>query len=122
MSQVSRQVRVRFWRAVILTAVVALTSSAAIAQSLYGTIVGVVKDPQGGTVPGATVTIVNKETNLTKETTTDANGAFNITNVLPGPYDVKVTLQGFRESVRKDVPVTIDQVSRVTVATCKSAR
>jgi hypothetical protein len=94
---------------------VALTSSAAIAQSLYGSIVGVVKDPQGGTVPGATVTIVNKETNLTKETTTDANGSFNINNVLPGPYDVKVTLQGFRESVRKDVPVTIDQVSRVTV-------
>jgi hypothetical protein len=115
-SQLSGQVRTRFWRAVILmAAVVVLTASAAIAQSLYGTIVGVVKDPQGGTVPGATVTIVNKETNLTKETTTDANGAFSINNVLPGPYDVKVTLQGFRESVRRDVPVTIDQISRVTV-------
>jgi hypothetical protein len=94
---------------------VALTASAAIAQILYGGIVGVVKDPQGGTVPGATVTIVNKETNLTKETTTDSEGAFNVTNVLPGPYDVKVTLQGFRESLRKDVPVTIGQIARVSV-------
>ena len=66
-------------------------------------------------MPGATVTIVNKETNLTKETTTDADGAFSVNNVLPGPYDVKVTLQGFRESVRTDVPVTIGQIARVTV-------
>jgi hypothetical protein len=94
----------------------ALTASAGIAQILYGSIVGVVKDPQGGTVPGATVTIVNKETNLTKETTTDADGAFTVNNVLPGPYDVKVTLQGFRESIRRDVPVTIGQIARVTVA------
>jgi len=106
----------RSWRVAVLAAVtVALTASAAIAQILYGSIVGVVRDPQGGVVPGATVTVVNKDTNLTKETTTDADGAFNVTNVLPGPYDVKVTLQGFRESVRKDVPVTIGQIARVTV-------
>jgi hypothetical protein len=99
-----------------MSAVLALTASAAAAQILYGSVTGVVKDPQGGNVPGATVVIVNKETNLTKETTTDADGAFSILNVLPGPYDVKVTLQGFRESVRRDVPVTIGQMSRVTVA------
>jgi hypothetical protein len=94
----------------------ALTASAGIAQILYGSIVGVVKDPQGGTVPGAVVTVVNKETNLTKETTTDADGSFTVNNLLPGPYDVKVALQGFRESVRRDVPVTIGQIARVTVA------
>jgi hypothetical protein len=101
--------------ATLMTAMLALTASASFAQILYGSIVGVVKDPQGATVPGATVTIVNKETNLTKEAVTDAEGAFNIVNVAPGPYDVKASLQGFRESVRRDVPVTIGQISRVTV-------
>ena len=106
----------RGWRVVVpLLLAITLTSSAAGAQILYGSVVGVVKDPQGATVPGATVTIVNKETNLTKETTTDSEGTFNVVNVLPGPYDVKVTLQGFHESVRKDVPVTIGQIARVTV-------
>ena len=67
------------------------------AQILYGSIVGVVKDAQGGGVPGATVTIVNKETNLTRDTVTNAEGGYNLTNVLPGPYDVKVSLTGFRK-------------------------
>jgi Carboxypeptidase regulatory-like domain/TonB dependent receptor-like, beta-barrel len=116
-SQVSRQVRNRFWHAFVLfSAALALTASAAVAQNLYGGITGVVKDPQGGTVPGATVTVINKDTNLTKETVTDADGAFIVNNLGAGPYDVKVTLQGFRESVRRDVPVAIGQIARVTVA------
>jgi hypothetical protein len=99
--------------ALLLVLGLSITATPVIAQILYGSVVGVVKDPQGGTVPGATVTITNTETNLTKETTTDAQGAFNITNVLPGPYNVKVVLQGFRENIRSNVPVTIGQISRV---------
>ena len=76
----------------------ALVSVPAHAQILYGSIIGVVKDAQGGDVPGATVTIVNKETNLTRETVTDARGRLHADNVLAGPYDVKVSLQGFREA------------------------
>ena len=66
------------------------------AQILYGSIVGVVKDAQGGGVPGATITVVNKDTNLTRDTVTNAEGGYNLTNVLPGPYDVKVTLPRFK--------------------------
>jgi hypothetical protein len=94
---------------------IALTASAAVAQILYGSIVGVVKDPQGGTVPGATVTIVNKETNLTREAVTDAQGAYTFNNVAAGSYDVKTSLQGFRENVRAGVPVSIGEISRVEV-------
>ena len=83
------------------------------AQILYGSIVGVVKDAQGAVVPGATITIVSQETNLTRETTADAQGNYSIGNVLPGRYDVKISLQGFREAVRTGVPVTIGQISRV---------
>ena len=78
MNQVFRQLRSRFWRAAILMCVtLALTASAAFAQSLYGSITGVVKDPQGGTVPGATVTVINKDTNLTREAVSDAEGYFH---------------------------------------------
>jgi hypothetical protein len=99
----------------VLLAVVALTltASSAGAQILYGSITGVAKDAQGASIPGATVTIVNKETNLTRDAVSGADGTFTLNNVLPGPYDVKVSLTGFREAIRTNVPVTIGQISRV---------
>ena len=79
----------------LTVASLALVSVPANAQILYGSITGVVKDAQGATVPGATVTAVNNETNLTRDTVTNAEGVYTLTNVLPGPYDVKVSLPGF---------------------------
>ena len=90
-----------------------LSVTPAISQVLYGSVVGVVKDSQGATVPGATVTIVNKETNLIRDTISNSEGAFSLINVPPGTYDVKFSLSGFREGVRVNVPVTIGQISRV---------
>ena len=102
-----------------LVAVLALLSFALApgvrAQVLYGSVVGAVKDAQGAAVPAATVVITNKDTNLTRETVTGPEGDYTLTNVLPGQYDVKVTLSGFREFLRTNVPVTAGQISRVDV-------
>ncbi len=40
-------------------------------------------------------------------------GAYSVTNVLAGRYDVKITLQSFKESVKTGVPVSVNEVSRV---------
>ena len=55
-----------------------LSATPAISQVLYGSVVGAVKDAQGASVPGATVTIVNKDTNLTRETVTSADGTYSM--------------------------------------------
>ena len=99
----------------VVTLTLGLHSAPALAQILYGSVVGSVKDPQGAFIPGVAVTITNTETGLTRETVTDAQGTYNLVNVLPGPYDVKASLQGFREAVRSNVPVTIGQIARVDV-------
>ena len=90
-----------------------LGAAPAAAQLLYGGLVGSVIDAQGAVVPGARVTIVNTDTNFTRETTTDAQGAYSFANIQAGPYVVKVALQGFREAVRSAVPVRVGQISRV---------
>ena len=59
--------------------------------------------------------IVNKDTNLTRDTITSADGAYSLVNVVPGAYDVKISLTGFRDGLRSNVPVTIGQISRVDV-------
>src|SRR6185503_16750773 len=78
----------------LTTLCLGLTATSATAQILYGNVVGVVKDSTGAFIPGATVTIVNKDTNLTKEAVTNGEGSYSLINLLPGPYDVKVALTG----------------------------
>jgi hypothetical protein len=87
--------------------------SAARAQVLYGSIVGNVQDSSGAALPGATVSIMSKETNLERTGVTNETGGFTFTNVQAGLYDVKVSMQGFKEYVQSDVPVTVNTVSRV---------
>jgi hypothetical protein len=115
---VSQLIRRSVCRLLVAGAALAAVTLPAIpvhAQILYGSIVGTVTDAQGGKVPGATVTITNKETNLTRDIATDGEGNYSFTNVLAGPYDVKVALTGFREALRTNVPVTIGQISRVDI-------
>ena len=66
------------------------------AQDLYGSVVGVVKDSQGGVLPGAAVVLINRNTGLKREATTNTEGGYTFANVLGGAYDVRVTMAGFR--------------------------
>ena len=49
----------------------------ALAQVLYGSILGDVKDASGASMPGVAVVVTNKNTSLTREAVTDQAGRFN---------------------------------------------
>ncbi|MPY88211.1 MAG: hypothetical protein GEU99_09830 [Luteitalea sp.] len=85
------------------------------AQVLYGGLVGSVIDSSGAPVPGATVTATNRQTGLVLEAVSNEAGTYRITNIQPGTYDVRLSLQGFKEFVRTGVPVTANSISRVDV-------
>ncbi len=83
------------------------------AQVLYGSLVGNVTDSTGAALPGATVTIEQSETKLTRELVTDSAGAYHFTAVPSGTYTISVTMTGFRTISRRNVPVTLNSVARV---------
>ena len=89
-------------------------SSPLAAQGLSGQIGGTVLDDQKSAVPGATVTARNTATQLTRETVTDAQGAFVITNIFAGTYDLKITLSGFKTYEQKGIVLTATE--RVALA------
>jgi hypothetical protein len=64
------------------------------------TVSGRVTDPQGAVVPGADVTARQTDTNVVRDTVTDADGRFRFPYLQVGPYEVKVHLDGFREATR----------------------
>src|SRR6185436_20665244 len=60
------------------------------AQVLYGSLTGNVTDSAGAAVPGATVSVVNNGTSVTKETTTNGDGIYQFSDLLPGAYKVSI--------------------------------
>jgi hypothetical protein len=87
-------------RSVVAAIVIAAALSApapASAQTLYGSIVGTVADESAAPIPGATVTATNTGTGLKVEAVTDADGSYAFRNLLPGVYELAVSLQGFKE-------------------------
>jgi hypothetical protein len=66
-------------------------------------IIGQVSDASGAAVPGATVTVTNKETALKRSLRTDDSGRFNFPQLKPGTYTVKVEAEGFAPQQNDDV-------------------
>ena len=74
-----------------------------------GALQGTVTDASGAVIPGATVTLVNPATQVTKTATTNGTGFYSITSLPPASYKVTVTAQGFKDQQFTDVAVTGEQ-------------
>ncbi|MDQ3920518.1 MAG: carboxypeptidase-like regulatory domain-containing protein, partial [Acidobacteriota bacterium] len=96
---------------------IALLCAAAFAQgSQTGGLTGVITDPQGAVVPGASVQIVNEKTGKAERTiTTGADGAYAATLLPPGTYSVEVTAKNFKKTVVTSVEVRITETTRQDV-------
>src|SRR5579864_3737066 len=78
-----------------------------------GTINGVVKDPSGAVVTGATVSIHNPVSGYDRSTTSDSTGSFTFSNIPLNPYHLSVEAAGFGAyaqdvDVRSSVPVAVN--------------
>lgn len=77
------------------------------------TIVGRVLDPDGGPLPGTTITARQTDTGFTRTAVTDANGRYVIAALPVGPYELRAEISGFRPIVRRGVQVTIAETAVV---------
>jgi Carboxypeptidase regulatory-like domain len=96
----------------LLLCVMFLTVPAS-AQVLYGSLVGTVTDPSGAVVPNATVSAVDTLTGATRDENTDVAGRYNISNLTPGLYTVKVSANGFRSVSQSDFRITPNVIGRI---------
>ncbi len=96
------------------------------AQSMgsSGSVVGMVTDPSGATVAGATVSIENPVSHFKNQAKTDASGSFKFNNVPFSHYHIAIDVNGFQPvshdaDVRSSVPITIN-VKLVQLAVAES--
>ena len=78
-----------------------------------GVITGVVKDQAGAVIAGAAVKVTNKATGISRETTTNNTGSYELTQLIPGEYRLEVDRSGFSTFVQE--LATVNVLSRVTV-------
>jgi hypothetical protein len=96
--------RTMFTRSVFAGLLLSLSPTGALAQGeTTSAIVGQVTDATNAAVPGATVTITNRETALRRSAKTDDGGRFNFPQLKPGAYSVRVEAEGFEPRQNDDV-------------------
>ncbi len=95
----------------LLFAIVPGTVQAQFRASLRGTLT----DPQGAVVPGATVTLTNKDTNATLTSTSDDNGIYQFNALPAAPYRLSVERTGFQKKLLDDVRIIPEQLNSLNV-------
>ena len=97
----------------VAVAGIVLVGSMSQAQVANNTaLVGAVVDPSGAPVAGAKVTAVNEGTQVTYPGTTNAEGNYSITFIVPGTYDITVEQSGFSKLTKTGRIVVVDQAQR----------
>src|SRR5262249_51863870 len=90
----TKEEEMKFTTLMLLLATAAFSSNA-FGQAI-GSITGVVQDSTGARIPGVSVTASNTATGVKTETMTNESGAYNLSNVAVGRYELEATLPGFR--------------------------
>ena len=80
-----------------------------------GQVTGVVTDPTGSVVPKAKIELTSKTTSQVRTTTTGTDGAYTFALVMPGDYQVRVSMTGFRTTLTDEVEVLINGTTRADV-------
>jgi hypothetical protein len=97
--------------ALVVTAALIACAHPVRAQS--AAVEGRVVDQQGAVVPGASITVTNRNTGVIRDATTDAQGTYRHGGLAVGVYDLRASLAGFATIEERNVVVDISAVVRV---------
>ena len=84
-----------------------LAQAAAGAQTFEGRVHGDIHDPDGGVMPGVTVTLTDDETGAARTAVSSGVGEFSFDHLRPGTYTLRAELSGFAPFVREGLVVGI---------------
>ena len=113
MKQTFRRSVARF---VLLALAVLVCALPALAQQTLGSLNGTVVDPSGAAVVGVKVSATEASINVTRTTTTQSNGFYQIFNLPIGAYVVTFTHDGFESTAVSGIHVQEAAATTVNAA------
>ena len=103
-------------RSILWVAVLVLAAIPVAAQLPTGAILGTVKDSSGASIPGATVTVRNTDTNLTRTQMTEQDGSYRFPELPVGHYEIRVEAAGFRTETHTGLNLEVTQQGVINFA------
>jgi len=103
-------------KAVAIALAIAFAHLSLSGQTSAGSIVGLVRDPAGAAVPGASITVTNTGTGITYPVTTDSSGNYVLPSLLPGSYTIVCLHTGFKKITAGPITVNVNQAARVDLS------
>lgn len=100
---------------VLVIAALGFALPSAFAQGTSGSLSGLVTDPSGAALVGASVTLTNVDTDYVQTTKTDKTGSYLFKPVVVGNYTLAISAQGFADYVQKGIVITVDQYATQNV-------
>ena len=70
-------------------------------QAANATLTGTISDPHGAVISGASITATQQTTGVKRETVSNDDGLYVLSNMAPGEYDLRVEAKGFTTKVSK---------------------
>jgi hypothetical protein len=74
---------------------------------------GIVSDPSGAVIPGATIRVTNTNTQVTITAVTNSTGYYIVGNLIPGRYTIAAQKEGFKTATRPDLTLQVAQSATV---------
>jgi hypothetical protein len=115
---------------VFLLPITPALAQTALAQRATSTITGLVRDPSGAPIPGATVLVINERTGARTPILSNPDGVYRATGLAPGDYRLETVLDGFETVERRvvldadhevsvDITLTPSKVNEAVVVTAR---
>lgn len=98
----------------VAAALLAAPSTRLDAQVTTATLYGILRDPTGAVLPGATVTVTHEGTGVERTSLTDDHGEFAVAALPAGAYTLRLELQGFKTRTIRGVQLSPGQTFRQT--------
>jgi Carboxypeptidase regulatory-like domain len=97
----------------LLTVLLLLIAGSASAQVSTASVNGVVRDPKGAVIPGATIVLASVDTSVEHTSVSNGSGEYVFLNITPGSYTLSASAQGFNPQKVDAFVLAVSQIATV---------
>jgi hypothetical protein len=91
------------------TVLLLFSGAGLLAQISTASVQGIVRDSSGASIPSASLALRNRATGVEQTTLSNNSGEYVFVNIPPGPYDLRVSKQGFQSARQEDFSLSVSQ-------------